>query len=228
VSDDQPTVPFDKLPYPSAQDAGAQSNASPEFPATDAPAEPVEDPAPRGWRARRRAAREQSSAGDPELTGVIPVGPAHEVPPTDEPDGADDQGDAAPVGDVPNVLASSARVLRRQRRRLVAMRDQMIFHLGGLAYELHLLGELQEPVAKQRAGLIYELDTTLEAIDAQLAAKGGTAGTQRPLTIVVGSCRTCRTPFLAESRYCMHCGAVLAPPGYPHPAAPPSAPKATT
>ncbi len=104
----------------------------------------------------------------------------------------------------------------------------MIFHLGGLAYELHLLGELQAPVAKHRAGLIYELDTTLEAIDAQLAAKGATAATQRPLPIVVGSCRTCRTRFLAESRYCMNCGAVLAPPEYRHPAAPASNPKATT
>jgi hypothetical protein len=113
--------------------------------------------------------------------------------------------------DVPDSLASSTRGLRRQRRRLLNNRDQMIFHLGGLAYELHLLDELSTPVAQHRAGLIYELDTTVRAIDAQLAARGSTKPSEQRLPIVVGACRTCHTLFVAEARYCMKCGAELAP-----------------
>jgi hypothetical protein len=162
---------------------------------------------------------------DDQPTQLIPVGPA----PEDTPSGATAAPgpDAEPL-EVPDPLAASTRSLRRQRRRLVQDRDQMIFHLGGLAYELHLLGDLHAPVAERRAGMIRQIDTTLEAIDAQLAARGAPAATDSPLPIVVGSCRTCRTRFLANARYCMSCGASLAPPEPRVDAATPSAPKATT
>jgi len=113
--------------------------------------------------------------------------------------------------DIPDSLATSPRALRRQRRRLLNERDQMVFHLGGLAYELHRLGELSAPVAQRRAGMIYELDATVSAIDAQLASRSSTKPPEQRLPIVVGSCRTCHTLFVAEARYCMKCGAALAP-----------------
>ena len=114
--------------------------------------------------------------------------------------------------DVPEPLASSSRGLRRQRNRLLQRRDEMVFHLGGLAYDLHLLGEIQAPpVIERRAGMIHALDTTVDAIDAQLVARGKAAGGQR-LPIVVGSCRTCHALFVADARYCMSCGRILAPP----------------
>jgi hypothetical protein len=231
VSDDQPTAQFRKLPYPSAQDA-AQNSPSEEPPETGSPdAAPADQAPPRGWRARRRAGRENGPAPDEDVGAVAPVGPAHDDTPA-EPARAGSAEEPA-VGDpesgfgVPEPLASSTRALRRQRRRLVQKRDEMIFHLGGLTYDLHLEGELHAPVAEHRAGLIYELDTTLEAIDAQLAAKGNAHNDVTPLPIVVGSCRTCRTRFLANARYCMTCGAVLAPPEPGSPEFSSTAPKAT-
>ena len=107
------------------------------------PSEP--EAAPKGWRARRRAAKARAAA--------------EAVPATDscaQRDGARMRrrpqalGAATDVGtdlpgplDVPDPLATSPRGLRRQRRRLLDHRDQLVFHLGGLAYELHLLGELR-------------------------------------------------------------------------------------
>ena len=174
---------------------------------------PEPDAAPKGWRARRRAARARDAAD----ASTPPPTPAPTPAPTPEPP-SEALGTSTDVGtdlpgpmDVPESLASSTRGLRRQRRRLLNNRDQLIFHLGGLAYELHLLDELSAPAAQHRAGLIYELDTTVGAIDAQLAARGSTKPSEQRLPIVVGACRTCHTLFVAEARYCMKCGAKLAP-----------------
>jgi hypothetical protein len=205
VNDDQPTVSFPRLPYPSAADRLADTEPT--------PAEtPEPEPPPAGWRARRRAARARAAA-ESAMTGTPSAGPASAPqPPAQVPGPITDVGADLPGPmDVPASLASSTRGLRRQRRRLLNQRDRMVFHLGGLAYELHLLGELSTPVAERRAGMISALDTTVRAIDAQLAARGSTTQSEQRLPIVVGSCRTCHTLFVAEARYCMNCGAVLTP-----------------
>jgi hypothetical protein len=209
VNDDQPTASFPRLPYPSAADAAA-AQPTPSGPAPPEPPEPPEPDAPsKGWRARRRAARARD-AGEttppPLATPPVPAPPAEALGA-----GTDVGTDLPGPMDVPESLATSTRGLRRQRRRLLNNRDEMIFHLGGLAYELHLLDELSAPVAQRRAGMIYELDTTVRAIDAQLAARGSTNPSEQRLPIVVGACRTCHTLFVAEARYCMKCGAELAP-----------------
>jgi len=206
VNDDQPTESFPRLPYPSAQDADPPAE-TPES-QTDTPG--TEESA-KGWRARRRAKRD--SAQD---TTVIPV-----IPPDDTPgepgSGTAEEGTDLPGPggvdplDVPEPLASSTRGLRRQRKRLLKERDQLIFHLGGLAYELHVLGELRSPVAERRAGMIVTLDSTVDSIEAQLMSRGKATGPGQRLPIVVGSCRTCHTLFVADARYCMKCGLALAP-----------------
>jgi hypothetical protein len=199
VNDDQPTTSFPRLPDPSAEDTALHA-ALPEPPPPAAPDEP-----PKGWRARRRARRAERESGGGD-TGEPP-------PPPDGAGGHDLPGpDGEPAGlDVPEPLASSTRGLRRQRKRLLQRREEMVFHLGGLAYDLHLLGELEAPVITLRAGMIRTLDTTVDAIDAQLVARGKSGGGQR-LPIVVGSCRTCQSLFVADARYCMTCGRTLAPP----------------
>ena len=200
----QPTTSFPQLPYPSAADAAAaQAAAAPE----PAGAEPKQ-----GWRARRRAEKARAAA---DATPAPEATPAAVVPAPEAPEAlgtVTDLGTDLPGPmDIPDSLATSPRALRRQRRRLLNARDQMVFHLGGLAYELHRLGELSAPVAQRRAGMIYELDATVSAIDAQLASRSSTKPAEPRLPIVVGSCRTCHTLFVAEARYCMKCGAALAP-----------------
>jgi len=198
VNDEQPTASFPRLPYPSAAEQPTGPGSTPAEP-------PEPDTPPKGWRARRRAAR---AAAATETSSA----PAASPPPAEALGASSDVGTDLPGPlEVPESLASSTRGLRRQRRRLLSERDQLVFHLGGLAYELHLLGELSAPVAERRAGMIYELDTTVRAIDAQLAARGSTAASPQRLPIVVGSCRTCHTLFVADARYCMKCGAQLAP-----------------
>lgn len=201
--DDQPTTSFPRLPYPSAQDAAQDASAS------GPPADPPEPP--RGWRARRRARRDQTAAE----TGGTPGDATAAMPAAEAPEGGIDlpgPGDGTEPLDVPEPLASSTRGLRRQRKRLLQRREEMIFHLGGLAYELHVIGELPAPVAARRAGMISSLDSTVEAIDAQLLARGKSSTPAQHLPIVVGSCRTCHTLFVADARYCMKCGLALAPP----------------
>jgi hypothetical protein len=203
VNDEQPTASFPRLPYPSAQDANQQAEST--EPAAESPESP--EP-PKGWRARRRAKRDAA-----QETTVIPVLDTPAEPGVEAPDeGTDLPGPTGPESlDVPEPLASSTRGLRRQRKRLLKERDQMIFHLGGLAYDLHLLGELRSPVAERRAGMIVTLDSTVDAIEAQLVARGKSTATGQRLPIVVGSCRTCHTLFVADARYCMKCGLALAP-----------------
>lgn len=199
MNEDQPTTSFPRLPYPSAEDTALHA-ALPD------PAAAPEEP-PKGWRARRRARRAEREAGGGGTAGAPPDGgggggDGHDLPgPEGGPEGLS----------VPEPLASSTRGLRRQRKRLLQRREEMVFHLGGLAYDLHLLGELETPVIGRRAGMIRTLDTTVDAIDAQLVARGKSGGGQR-LPIVVGSCRTCHSLFVADARYCMTCGRTLAPP----------------
>jgi hypothetical protein len=203
VNDEQPTESFQRLPYPSAHDANPSTEGTESAGEASEPTEP-----PKGWRARRRAKRESR-----QDTTVIPVIDVPTDPDTEPPvEGTDLPGPAGtePL-DVPEPLASSTRGLRRQRKRLLKERDQMIFHLGGLAYELHRLGELRSPVAERRAGMIVTLDSTVESIEAQLISRGKAAAPAQRLPIVVGSCRTCRTLFVADARYCMKCGLALAP-----------------
>lgn len=237
MNDDQPTASFPQLPYPSAAGTPEPESNTPEqvqptvaFPrlpypsaAEGAPATPQPAPAaaeepPKGWRARRRAAK-AAKAETAAAAATIPSGVAAAAPaPPAAPEPQEALGTRTDIGtdlagpmDIPDALASSPRRLRRQRRRLLNTRDQLVFHLGGLAYELHLLGELDAPVAQRRAGMIYELDLTVSAIDAQLASRSSTKPSEQRLPIVVGSCRTCHTLFVAEARYCMKCGAQLAP-----------------
>jgi len=232
VNDDQPTASFPQLPYPSAARTPGPEPTPPEqaqptaafprlpYPSAEegAPAPPEPAPAgaeepPKGWRARRRAAKAGKAEAPAAAVAAVAPGEAPAAPEPQEALGTrTDLGtDLAGPMDIPDSLASSARGLRRQRRRLLNTRDQLVFHLGGLAYELHLLGELNAPVAQRRAGMIYELDSTVSAIDAQLASRSSTKPSEQRLPIVVGSCRTCHTLFVAEARYCMKCGAHLAP-----------------
>ncbi len=128
---------------------------------------------------------------DPEqATGLIPIPPGPKPPPV-------------------------AR-LRRERRGLMRRREEMVFHLGGLAYELHRRELLDSPVAARRADLIAEIDDAVHDIDAHLAAhqgarKAGRGGVAHSPAAEVGCCMVCRSPFVAGARFCSQCGTRFAP-----------------
>jgi hypothetical protein len=105
--------------------------------------------------------------------------------------------------------------LRRERRRLLTAREEAVYHLGGLAFELYRRDQLGEEVMRRRAGEVAMLDDTVRDIDARLGEldrerrerRGRRAAADEP----AGNCLTCRAPFRAEARFCWQCGAQLVP-----------------
>jgi len=169
-------------------------------PAADPPA--PGDPAPRGVRSLRLRKRSRADAAeaDPQETGVI------ERPP--DPDQA--------TGAIQMPAPRGGARLRRERRELMAKREEMLFHLGGLTFELYRVGRLGEAVARHRAGMVAEIDEVVRDIDARLEeiaeAKGRRRAPGPALPADVGACLVCRAPFFADARFCMSCGARFAPP----------------
>lgn len=188
------------------------SATPPEAPPATPGSEPVETPGEAGApepgedRPRRRSLglRRRATAADedPQETGVI-----DRPPDPDQPTGAIAM--PAPSG-------GGAR-LRRERRDLMAKREEMLFHLGGLTFELFRAGRLGEAVARHRAGMIAEVDDAVRFIDGQLEeiqrqrGRRG-AGLAAGVPAEAGACLVCRAPFYAEARFCMQCGARFAPP----------------
>ncbi|MCC6830825.1 MAG: hypothetical protein IT200_05700 [Thermoleophilia bacterium] len=197
--DDIPTPPTeggDEASAAPATEPEAVPGTAPE-PEAEAPGDGDERPRGRSLRLRRRAA----AADDPQATGVI-----ERPPDPDQPTGA------IPV---PAPTRGGAR-LRRERRDLMAKREEMLFHLGGLTFELFRAGRLGEAVARHRAGMVAEVDDAVRFIDAQLEeiqrqkAHGGVLPAAGPAE--AGACLVCRAPFYADARFCMQCGARFAPP----------------
>lgn len=102
--------------------------------------------------------------------------------------------------------------IRRARARLTKDRDEALFHLGGLAHDLHRRGEINRAVLSRRCGVIDEIDEKIQLLDWRLetlererrARKSG-----GPLE--TGHCVNCRTTFHAEAQFCARCGVPFAP-----------------
>jgi hypothetical protein len=168
-----------------------------------------------GWRRMwRRATPATDPSADDEPTDPAALAASHEtgviVPPPDP-----EQATGLipiPAGPKPPPVAR----LRRERRGLMRRREEMVFHLGGLAYELHRRELLASPVAARRADLIAEIDDAVHDIDAHLAAhqgarRAGRGGVAQSPAAEVGCCAVCRSPFVAGARFCSQCGTRFAP-----------------
>ncbi len=194
-----------------------------DIPALPAATEPIgeteRDAAPpttaRGWRRLipRRPAPASDVADaptDPEVvaaaqrTQVIVAAPS--------PDGATG---LIPVAEGPP--PPPVNRLRRERRKLMREREELVFHLGGLAYELHRRDLLTSEVAQRRATAIMKLDNAVHEIDTHLSAHdrarraGRRGGVVVSEPVEVGACLVCRAPFISDARFCSQCGARFAP-----------------
>ena len=180
-----PTPPDERPPTPPDESAGA-----PEADAT-----PAGTPRPWSrWVPRRRPARD-AAAAEPAANGDgPPEQPTEAIGPPPRPDGP-------------------AR-LRRDRKRLLAQREEAVYHLGGLAFELYRHDRLAEEVMRRRAGEVAMLDDTVRDIDVRLGEIDRERKERRqraPDAGFAGNCLTCRAPFRAEARYCWQCGTRLVP-----------------
>ena len=180
----------------------------PPAPTEEAPAsseEVVAPPPKRRWLSRRSPAPGAPAADEPAAPatpapadGETAVVPAVETP-------AESESESAPV---------RPGRLRRTRKKLVARREVAVYDLGGLAFELYRRDMLAEDVMRLRAQEIAELDETVRDIDGRLSEVNAQRRARRartPPDPSVGCCLVCRTPFIAEARFCWKCGAEVAP-----------------
>lgn len=164
-------------------------------------AEPPRSPG-RRWSLRRSTPPVEpgagGGAGDAQLTEAIPAQPTEAIPaPADPP---------RPPG---------PGRLRRDRRKLLTQREEAVYHLGGLAFELYRRDQLPEGVMRLRAGEVAQLDDTVRDIDVRLGEierERRERRTPEPADPAVGCCLVCRTPFRAEARFCWQCGTQVVPP----------------
>jgi hypothetical protein len=162
-------------------------------PPADDPAEPP---------ARRRLLRRRPAPDVPEATTPAPPPggpPAAEAPLATAPEEPGDEG---------------PRRLRRRRRELLELREDAVYDLGGLAFELYRRDMLTEDVMRRRAGEVAGLDDTVRDIDARLSELERVRRERRTQAAEdpdVGCCLRCRATFRPEARFCWQCGAQLVP-----------------
>lgn len=109
----------------------------------------------------------------------------------------------------------SLRQVARQRRDLARERENALFHLGGVALELHRAGQLHDAVVARRAEQVLALDERFrllewrrEALERERAARRGRA---LPPEIEAGVCLNCRATFAVEAVFCARCGVRFGP-----------------
>lgn len=154
---------------------------------------------------RRRDADDAGEASPDQPTAMIPAVPA----------AAADAPEAGEVVTVPEEELPRGPHLRRNRAELVDRREDTLFHLGGLVYDLYQRDQVETPAVKERARRVAEIDDAIREIDAQLAdIAAARSARRRPEPAgpsESGACLSCRAPFYADARFCMQCGTRLAP-----------------
>lgn len=124
--------------------------------------------------------------------------------------------EAIPVVEVPaEPRPPGPSRLRRDRRKLLTQREEAVYHLGGLAFELYRRDQLPDGVMRRRAVEVAQLDDTVRDIDVRLGEIERERRERRspePADPHVGCCLVCRTPFRAEARFCWQCGTQVVPP----------------
>jgi hypothetical protein len=182
------------------------------------PSEPVQAGPPAGEAGAAAAPEEPRAARRWGLRRTQPA-PAKDATPADDATPAEADGAAAvpetdeAVGVIPS--ASGPRRLRRDRRRLLSEREEAVYHLGGLAFELYRRDQLSDGVMRLRAGEVAKIDDTVRDIDARLSEVERERRERRhaePADPAFGCCLVCRTPFRAEARFCWQCGTQVVPP----------------
>ena len=98
--------------------------------------------------------------------------------------------------------------LRRERRRLWDLRQESVYHLGGLSLDLHGRGLLRDELVALRAEVVAEMDRRMAELDELLAEADDRRRKRRVRAPEpVGYCMSCGAPHQAEAAFCFRCGA---------------------
>jgi rubrerythrin len=93
--------------------------------------------------------------------------------------------------------------LRRERRALVAYREQRIRDLGGLVVEMYRQDRVRQDLIVEQAAEIVSVEARLREVDRLLGARTGRL--DRGFR-----CSRCGTPLHVGARFCPSCGQALA------------------
>lgn len=139
-------------------------------------------------------------------------------------------GDDQPTGVVPAPPAGpplNPGRMRRERDRLMEKRQETLYHLGGLAFELYRRDMLTEPVMRRRAEEVAEIDRGVFEIDAALATVDEDRRARREakreqqraareerdkLKRPEGTCVSCGQPYAWGANFCLNCGSPIVRP----------------
>lgn len=169
-------------------------------------APPADDAPRRRWFRRR--------PDEPTPQGDAPPGVDAPPPADGAPSAPEDGRPTEAVATPPEPRPEGPRQLRRRREQLLTEREETVYHLGGLAFELYRRDRLSDEVMRLRAGQVAEIDDAVRDIDARLSDVERERKERRgqvPADPSVGCCLVCRTPFRAEARFCWQCGTRLVP-----------------
>lgn len=103
--------------------------------------------------------------------------------------------------------------LRRERKRLWDERQDAVYHLGGLALDLHGREMLGDDLIARRAEVVTDIDRRILVLDEQLQdaddrRRRGRVRAPEP----VGYCLSCGAPHQSEAAFCFRCGARISSP----------------
>ena len=173
------------------------------------PETPVE-PSRQLFRRRPAATPDVAPVSDAQATEVIS---ASDIAAEPVASGSDDSGAVPASAELP-----ARAKLTRERRDLVEERQESVYHLGGLAFELHRRGSLPTRVMRLRADEIEGIDERVRSIDADLgeidrqreeqkqSRRERTSSRRAPAVGPAGMCAQCGTGFVATANFCANCG----------------------
>jgi rubrerythrin len=90
--------------------------------------------------------------------------------------------------------------LRRERRNLLRVREQLVRDIGGLVLEMYRQDRFRQDLIYEQAAEIVALEERLREIDELLFA----ASNRR--AAAGARCEQCGTPLFAGARFCPSCG----------------------
>jgi hypothetical protein len=97
----------------------------------------------------------------------------------------------------PTFVTLPARELRRERKALLAAREERLRDLGGLALEMYKRDRFVASLVVERCAELVAIEARVHEIDALLEGSTGLRG---------GAVCVCGAPLLLGARFCATCG----------------------
>jgi hypothetical protein len=97
----------------------------------------------------------------------------------------------------PTFVAPPPRELRRERKALLAAREERLRDLGGLALEMYKRDRFVASLVVERCAELVAIEARVHEIDALLEGSTGLRG---------GAVCVCGAPLLLGARFCATCG----------------------